>query len=176
MRYMNILRWLFGLVLLLMWQSGNSQLLITEAMKNEICYQAFGTELTEEAVFPDGTIYQTALFPDRMVTVKSLISGQIWRTGSLFETLKFDMLQVSAVSDWADQVFLVMGTEVIHFDIYYSYSKVMKRLLRILKKYQVDETLHPLFCAKLSKAYLWVHYNHWDYPMSVIERMYKEYW
>lgn len=152
-----------------------SQIIITENIKYDICYKAFGTEIGEEYVLPDGSCENGRVYPTDLVTVRSLITNQHWKDDAVFETLPYDMLEVTAISDWHDQIFLVMGKDIIYFDVYHKFSVVVRRLFKILKKYKVDKTLYPLFCRRLSYAYMAARY--WkDYPLTETEKLYRDYW
>lgn len=156
-------------------QISKSQILITEELKNKLCYDAFGIKLEEQAVYPDGRTEQLVLYPESMITVESLISHKIWGKNHLFETLPYDILRISTKT-WADQFFLIINTEIIPFDIYFEFPVVLKQLLTILEKHHVDDILIPLFCERLSNAYLYACYDEAPISEKELVKMYQKYW
>lgn len=154
----------------------SGQIVITDKIKYDICYKAFGTEIDHAYALPDGSYERIGrVYPTDLVTVRSLITNQHWKDDAVFETLPYDMLEVTAISDWHDQIFLVMGKDIIYFDVYHKFPVVVRRLFKILKKYKVDKTLYPLFCRRLSYAYMAARY--WkDYPLTETEKLYRDYW
>lgn len=156
--------------------TGSGQIVITDKVRYDICYKAFGTEIEYANVLPDGSYERIgSVYPTDLVHIRSLITGKCWKDDVAFETMPYDMLEVTAVSDWHDQIFLVMGQDIIYFDIYHKFPVVVRRLFRILKKYKVDKTLYPVFCRRLSHAYMVARYWN-DYPLSETEKLYRDYW
>ena len=152
----------------------SGQIVITDKIKYDICYKAFGTEIGEEYVLPDGSYEKGRVYPTDLVTVRSLITNQFWEDSEIFETMPYDILNVNSL-DSHDHIFLVMGKDIIYFNIYDKYTVVIRRLFRILKKYKVDKLLFPLFCERLSYAYMTAG-NQKDFQMSEIEKLYIGYY
>ena len=156
-------------------QPCKSQVIITEKLKNKLCSDAFGIELETTAIYPWGR-ERIELYPESMISIQSLFSCKTWSKKEVFETLPYDILRVSAGNS-GDQIFLVIGTDIIPFDIFFDYPVVIKNLISILKKHQVDEnTLIPLFCARLSNAWLWMCYDDEASLENEIIKTYRKYW
>ncbi|WP_417013576.1 hypothetical protein [Alistipes sp.] len=158
-----------------LWQPCQSQVIINEELKNKLCSEAFGTELETTAIYPWGR-ERIELYPESLISIQSLFSCRSWSKKEDFETLPYDILRVSA-GNFGDRTFLVIGTDIIPFDIFFDYPVVIKKLISILKEYQVDEnTLIPLFCARLSIAWLRMCYNEESSSENEIIKTYQKYW
>ncbi len=48
---------------------------------------------------------------------------------------------------------------MIFFEWAYDYKTAIKRMLRILRKYKVDESLEPLYCGYLTRIFIQNKYN-----------------
>lgn len=119
-------------------QPCKSQVIITEKLKNKLCSDAFGIELETTAIYPWGR-ERIELYPESMISIQSLFSCKTWSKKEVFETLPYDILRVSA-GNFGDQIFLVIGTDIIPFDIFFDYPVVIKNLISILKNIKLMKT------------------------------------
>lgn len=150
----------------------SGQMIIGEKERYDICYKAFGSKV--EHVYADGELKGVHFYPT-LVNLRSLITNKFWEDNEIFETMPYDILVATSDVDCHDHVFLVMGRDIIYFDIYRKYTVVVRHLFRILKKYKVDKLLFPLFCERLSYAYMTAG-DQRNFQMSEIEKLYIGYY
>lgn len=161
-----------SILFILAYQVCAAQIHITESLKDQICFDTFGERIDEVTIDEDGNELSSVLFPDNMVSIWSVFSSTRWAIDNQFTTLKYDLLEVEAISRQSE-LWIVIGEKMIFFKWAYDYRTAIKRMLRILRKHNVDECLEPLYCGYLTQVFIQNKYNR--PPENSIVKEYQPY-
>lgn len=161
-----------SIIFILAYHVCTAQIHITESLKDQICFDTFGERIDEVTIDKNGNELSSVLFPDNMVSIWSCFSSTRWRINNQFTTLKYDLLEVGAISR-RSELWVVVGDKMIFFKWSYNYKTAIKRMLRILRKHNVDECLNPLYCGYLTQVFIQNKYN--SPPENSIEKEYQSY-
>jgi len=131
----------------------HSQVLITEELKNKMCYDAFKTDISIQLENPDGSVDSLILFPDEMITLRSMLTHKLWRTAAPFATSKIDIILIDAISDWPYQIYLFIDDKMFYINLQVTYVKMVKKVVKILSKYEVERKMYPVIFEKLATVY-----------------------
>ena len=147
-----------SILFILAYQVCVGQIHITESLKDQICFDTFGERIDEVTIDENGNELSSVLFPDNMISIWSCFSATRWAIDNQFTTLKYDLLEIEAISR-RSELWIVIGEKMIFFEWAYDYKTAIKRMLRILRKYKVDESLEPLYCGYLTQVFIQNKYN-----------------
>ena len=104
-----------SILFILAYQVCVGQIHITESLKDQICFDTFGERIDEITIDEDGNELSSVLFPDNMVSIRSRFSATRWAIDNQFTTLKYDLLEVKAISH-RSELWIVIGEKMIFFE------------------------------------------------------------